>query len=195
MHTPFVLCTAQHFTTYLFCQYPHQSHTLSNMMLHCTCGQQVRKKGTGACTALHSTLHNTFPACLPDVKQLLWPSRFITLRVLLQVRKKGTGAAKEEAAGGKTWRDENVTKRIEHALVKGIDTYIVKARATCACPAGAADSLRPSWRHPPCKCHAMHALRNVTTQSSAAQQVGVHHRSKHSLVICRTQRRRATCRR
>ena len=49
----------------------------------------------------------------------------------LQVRKKGVAAAAEEK-GGATWRDEPVTKRIEHALVKGIDTYIVKVRTHCS---------------------------------------------------------------
>lgn len=43
------------------------------------------------------------------------------------VRKKGV-AAVAEAAGGATWRDLPVTKRIEHALVKGLDTYIVSVR-------------------------------------------------------------------
>jgi cobalamin-dependent methionine synthase I len=47
------------------------------------------------------------------------------------VRKKGVAAAAEEK-GGATWRDEHVVKRIEHALVKGIDTYIVAVRA-CSC--------------------------------------------------------------
>lgn len=47
------------------------------------------------------------------------------------MRKKGAAAVKEEAAGGATWRDEPVQKRIEHALVKGIDTYIVKVRLLC----------------------------------------------------------------
>ena len=48
------------------------------------------------------------------------------------VRKKGV-AAVAEAAGGATWRDEPVQKRIEHALVKGIDTYIVGVRTSCRC--------------------------------------------------------------
>jgi hypothetical protein len=45
------------------------------------------------------------------------------------VRKKGTGAG--EAAGraaGLAWRDDSVVKRIEYALIKGLDTYIVAVR-------------------------------------------------------------------
>jgi 5-methyltetrahydrofolate--homocysteine methyltransferase len=43
------------------------------------------------------------------------------------VRKKGVAAVKE-AAGAATWRDLPVGERIAHALVKGLDTYIVAVR-------------------------------------------------------------------
>lgn len=42
------------------------------------------------------------------------------------VRKKGIAAAAESGSGASTWRDLPVGKRIEHALVKGLDTFIVQ---------------------------------------------------------------------
>jgi 5-methyltetrahydrofolate--homocysteine methyltransferase len=49
------------------------------------------------------------------------------------VRKKGVAAA-AGASGAEakdSWRNLPVGKRIEYALVKGLDTYIVKARRPC----------------------------------------------------------------
>jgi cobalamin-dependent methionine synthase I len=48
------------------------------------------------------------------------------------LRKKGVAAAKE-AAGGATWRDLPVAERITHALVKGLDTYIVAVWSSVNC--------------------------------------------------------------
>jgi 5-methyltetrahydrofolate--homocysteine methyltransferase len=47
------------------------------------------------------------------------------------VRQKGVAAATSGGGGGgkASWRDLAVTKRIQHALVKGLDTYIVAVRA------------------------------------------------------------------
>jgi cobalamin-dependent methionine synthase I len=42
------------------------------------------------------------------------------------VRKKGVAAGAVAGDGVSTWRDLPVGKRIEHALVKGLDTYIVE---------------------------------------------------------------------
>lgn len=44
------------------------------------------------------------------------------------VRKKGVAAVASSGGGAASWRDLPVTKRIEHALVKGVDTYIVAVR-------------------------------------------------------------------
>ena len=44
------------------------------------------------------------------------------------VRKKGVAASAEAGSGQSTWRDLPVGKRIEHALVKGLDTFIVAVR-------------------------------------------------------------------
>jgi len=45
------------------------------------------------------------------------------------VKKKGA-APGAKAAGGKekSWRDESVEKRLQHAMVKGIDEFAVRVR-------------------------------------------------------------------
>lgn len=50
------------------------------------------------------------------------------------VRKKGVAAKASTGSGAASWRDLAVGKRIEHALIKGVDTYIVAVRPLLRCP-------------------------------------------------------------